>query len=444
MRSGIDMSHIDASTRPQDDLFGHLNGRWLAEAEIPADRSSDGVFHSLRDTAEADVRAIIEQAAEQSEPGTLGAKVGDLYASFMDEERIEALGRQPLRADLDAIAAVTDTEGLVGLMARLQLEGSVGGFVAPYVNTDAHDSTRYIVYLQQAGLGLPDESYYHQESFAEIRAAYVAHTARMLALVGWVEAGDQAEAAARRVMTLETAIAAHHWTAVENRDAVATYNRVAARGRAAVHRRARCACVAGGPRGAGRAPRRGRGPPAELPRGGARAARRPAARGVARLAGLEPGAPHGLAAGRRDRAGQLRLLRHHALRGADAAGALEARRGAGRGVPGRGRRRALRGRALPAGGQGAHGQPRRQPRGRLRPATAGPGLDGSRDAGAGAGEARPRSPRRSATRSAGATTRRWRSGPSDLVGNVRRAAPVRGRARAGPSSADRSTATSGS
>ncbi len=226
MRSGIDMSHIDASTRPQDDLFGHLNGRWLAEAEIPADRSSDGVFHSLRDTAEADVRAIIEQAAEQSEPGTLGAKVGDLYASFMDEERIEALGRQPLRADLDAIAAVTDTEGLVGLMARLQLEGSVGGFVAPYVNTDAHDSTRYIVYLQQAGLGLPDESYYHQDSFAEIRAAYVAHTARMLALVGWVEAGDQAEAAARRVMTLETAIAEHHWSAVENRDAVATYNRV--------------------------------------------------------------------------------------------------------------------------------------------------------------------------------------------------------------------------
>ena len=163
MRSGIDMSHLDASTRPQDDLFGHLNGRWLAEAEIPADRSSDGVFHSLRDTAEADVRAIIEQAAEQSEPGTLGAKVGDLYASFMDEERIEALGRQPLRADLDAIAAVTDAEGLVGLMARLQLEGSVGGFVAPYVNTDAHDSTRYIVYLQQAGLGLPDESYYHQD-----------------------------------------------------------------------------------------------------------------------------------------------------------------------------------------------------------------------------------------------------------------------------------------
>ena len=85
MPSGIDMQHRDASIRPQDDLYGHHNGRWLAEHEIPADRPSDGAFHALRDAAEADVRAIIETAAADSAPGTLGAKVGDLYASFMDE-----------------------------------------------------------------------------------------------------------------------------------------------------------------------------------------------------------------------------------------------------------------------------------------------------------------------------------------------------------------------
>ncbi len=225
MPSGIDMQHIDASIRPQDDLFGHHNGRWLAEHEIPADRPSDGAFHALRDAAEADVRTIIESAAAESAPGTLGAKVGDLYASFMDEAAVEARGRTPLEADLADIRAVTDLAGLLAEMTRLQLQGAVGGFLAPYVNTDAQDSSRYIVYLTQSGLGLPDESYYHQESFAAIREAYVAHVARMLLLAGWSVDEEAARAGADRIMALETAIADRHWNNVDTRDALKSYNR---------------------------------------------------------------------------------------------------------------------------------------------------------------------------------------------------------------------------
>ena len=171
------------------------------------------------------MRAIIEAAAADSAPGTLGAKVGDLYASFMDEAAVEARGRQPLEADLADIRAVTDLAGLLSEMARLQLQGAVGGFLAPYVNTDAQDSSRYIVYLTQSGLGLPDESYYHQESFAAIREAYVAHTARMLLLAGWSADEPAAQAAAGRIMALETAIADRHWNNVDTRDALKSYNR---------------------------------------------------------------------------------------------------------------------------------------------------------------------------------------------------------------------------
>ncbi len=227
MRSGIDLQHVDGSVRPQDDLFGHVNGTWLAQTEIPDDRPADGAFYALRDAAEADVRAIIEAAAAGSPPGSVGAKVGDLYSSFMDEERVEALGRQPMEADLARVRAVTDAGDLIRTVARLQLEGAVGGFLAPYINTDAHDSSRYIVYLEQHGLGLPDESYYRQDEFAPIRSAYVDHIGRMLRLAGWVDGDAGAAEAAGRVMALETVIASHHWSAVECRDAVRTYNRVA-------------------------------------------------------------------------------------------------------------------------------------------------------------------------------------------------------------------------
>jgi putative endopeptidase len=224
MQPGLDLQHVDPAVRPQDDLYGHFNGIWLAEHEIPADRSADGVFHALRDASERDVHALIERSAQDAEPGTVGAKVGALFASFMDEAGIEARRRDPIAPDLAEIRTVADTTALVRTMARLQLDGSVGGFVVPYVYTDVGDPDRYAVYLHQAGLGLPDESYYREEQFAAIREQYVAHTARMLALAGWSPDEAEAQGAAQAVMALETAIASHHWSNVETRDAVKAYN----------------------------------------------------------------------------------------------------------------------------------------------------------------------------------------------------------------------------
>ncbi|MFQ6170227.1 M13 family metallopeptidase [Oryzobacter sp. R7] len=222
MNSGIDHTGVDPDVRPQDDLFGHMNGRWVATTPIPADRGRYGTFDALRETAEAHVRAIIEDVAAGSpQPGTVAAKVGDLYAAFMDEEAVEALGAAPLADDLALARSVEGPADVVAATGRFGRAG-VGGFVIPFVNTDDRDPDRYVVYLEQAGLGLPDESYYREDQHAAKREAYVGHVERMLALAGW----DDPAGAAARVMALETRIAAGHWDKVTNRDPVRTYTLV--------------------------------------------------------------------------------------------------------------------------------------------------------------------------------------------------------------------------
>ncbi len=214
--TGLDLQWVDPGTRPQDDLFGHVNGQWLRTHEIPDDRSQDGAFRALRDRAEADVRAIVEDAASAS--GADARKIADLYRSFMDVERIRAAGTAPLRPLLDEISGAPGGAALAEVLGRLQRAGGpslIGAFVA----TDAKDSSRYLVHLSQSGLGLPDESYYREDSYAEIRTAYVTHLTRLAELVGLAEPARLAE----RVMELETALAARSWDRVTNRDAEKTY-----------------------------------------------------------------------------------------------------------------------------------------------------------------------------------------------------------------------------
>ncbi len=222
MRSGIDRTAGDPTVRPQDDLFGHVNGGWIKQTEMPADRGRYGSFDRLRENAEEQVRDIITGVAEGNpEPGTVARKVGDLYSSFMDEARIEELGATPLApflAQIDAVSGPSDVMAALGGFLR----AGVDGLVHPIVNTDDRDSTRYVVYLEQAGIGLPDEAYYRDPQHAAIRAAYPGHVARMLTLTG-VYAADPAAAAAERIVDLETRIAASHWDQVANRDAVKTY-----------------------------------------------------------------------------------------------------------------------------------------------------------------------------------------------------------------------------
>ena len=229
MTSGIDIEQLTATIRPQDDLFRHVNGAWLDSAEIPEDRAVYGTFHRLRDEAEAQLRTIVDTAAAatasgEAQPGSEAAKVGDLYASYMDEETVNALGAEPIAAQLAVVDAITDLPSLIRALGTLDRAGT-GGLFGYFVNGDAKASDSYVMYLNQGGLSLPDESYYREETFAEIRAAYLVHVARMLSLAGKGGDDEGAESAAR-IMALETGLAGVHWDRVSNRDATKTYTKL--------------------------------------------------------------------------------------------------------------------------------------------------------------------------------------------------------------------------
>ncbi len=216
--SGIALDELDPEVRPVDDLFLHVNGRWMARTEIPSDKARYGSFYVLAEEAEKAVREIIEEA--QSAPvGTEARKIGDLYSSFMDEERIEQVGWTAIADDLAAAAAADSVPAVFAALGRLERAG-MGGFLHVWVDNDPGDPERYLVFLEQGGLGLPDESYYREEKFDAIRDAYRAHLARMLESAGLSDAAARAD----RVFELETQLAARHWDKVRSRDSKATYN----------------------------------------------------------------------------------------------------------------------------------------------------------------------------------------------------------------------------
>jgi putative endopeptidase len=226
LTSGIDRSNMDLSVRPQDDFYRYVNGTWLETTEIPADRTTTGVFRDLRESAREDVLAIIQNLAAEPDlaPGTDEQKVADLYNSFMDTERLEELGMSPLEDELKAIDAIADKKEMSAYFARSRMTGGGGPFIA-YVAIDGKDATRYAAHLYQSGLGLPDREYYFKddERSVELRAAYVVHIEKMFELAGFA---DPAESAAM-LMALETRLAENHWTRVENRDSEKTYNKFA-------------------------------------------------------------------------------------------------------------------------------------------------------------------------------------------------------------------------
>ena len=216
LTSGIDSASLDPKVRPQDDLFRHYNGRWVREYQMPDDRSSDGIFRKLHDAAEAQVRQIIETATGAGE----AQKIGDLYKSFMDTDAIKARGISPIVDDLAAIDAISNLHEFISVMARLEMRG-IGGIFGAAIYPDAMDSNTNILYLGQGGLSLPDESYYREEQFAEIRTAFLDHLAKMSALVGIADGAG----IATKILALETEIASHHWDQVKDRDATLTYNK---------------------------------------------------------------------------------------------------------------------------------------------------------------------------------------------------------------------------
>ncbi|WP_017792604.1 M13 family metallopeptidase [Leucobacter salsicius] len=220
--SGIDLAELDPETRPQDDLYRHVNGRWIDRTEIPGDKARYGSFAVLAENAEAAVRDIIthtDAPAPGSGAHTEADKVAALYASFMDTARADELGAAPIAADLGRVRAVASIDELTALVADLERQG-LGGFFGMFIDNDPGNPDRYIVFVMQSGIGLPDESYYREEQFEEIRGQYRAHIERMLGLAGVANAERVAELA----YGLEQRIAATHWDKVASRDIQKMYN----------------------------------------------------------------------------------------------------------------------------------------------------------------------------------------------------------------------------
>jgi putative endopeptidase len=225
--SGIDTQYIDAGVRAQDDFYLHLNGNWLKTTQIPADKSSWGTFAKLRDDTLQQLRELAEATAANpaNKKGSEAQKIADLYASFMDEKKLDALGARPLAGELNRIRAIKDKKAFPQLVAHLERMG----VRTPYgldVDPDARESTKYAVMLLQGGLGLPDRDYYLKKDDARLAAAlakYEAHVAKVLAMAGHKNAAADAKA----IVALESGIAEVQWTKVQNRDPVKRYNKVA-------------------------------------------------------------------------------------------------------------------------------------------------------------------------------------------------------------------------
>ena len=208
LNSGIAFEHFDRSVRPQDDLYRHVNGTWLRDFELPADKAVHGVFHELRDLSEKQVREIIE--------GDNG-KIGALYKSFMAADAIESLGISPISSYLAQVDGITNLAEFIEVMAKLEAAG-LGGIFGSGVVPDAKDSATNIMHMVQGAISLPDEEYYREAEHAEIRSAFAEHVTAMFKLIG-------IDASGQRILDLETKIAAHHWDSVKDRDATLTYNK---------------------------------------------------------------------------------------------------------------------------------------------------------------------------------------------------------------------------
>jgi putative endopeptidase len=222
--SGIEMQYIDDTVRAQDDFYRHVNGKWLSSTQIPADKGSYDNFDLVEDKSKDQLRAIVEKLQTGADPADPDQrKIAGLYASFVDEAAVEQAGLVPLQAEFARIEGLDTKAAVAALIAHFNRIGVVAPYT-PQVHQDAHDSSKYVFDLQQDALGLPDRDYYLQPDarLRKIRAQYLQHVERMLAL-----AGDRGAAkSARNLVALETALAKIQWTKVQNRDPVKTYNKV--------------------------------------------------------------------------------------------------------------------------------------------------------------------------------------------------------------------------
>ncbi|WP_243324426.1 M13 family metallopeptidase [Geothrix sp. SG200] len=225
-KPGVDPANLDTTVKPCDDFYRFANGGWLKSHSLPADKSRYGAMEELSERNRAILQKILNETSAKTTwaKGSVQQKVGDFYASGMNEGAIETRGLAPMKPIFATIEGLKDTKHLPALLAKLHSQGLPGGF-GFYVRQDAKASTHYLGYLGQGGTGLPDRDYYLKDDTRsrDIRAKYEAHIAKMLELAG--DAPDLARVRAKVVLDLETRLAQAQWTRVELRNPQKTYNK---------------------------------------------------------------------------------------------------------------------------------------------------------------------------------------------------------------------------
>ena len=220
---GFDLAGRDTAVKPGDGFFTYANGTYIQKTQIPADRTWYGTINVLRDLSEARVHAMLDAAAASApaEPTAKDGKgkVGAFYKAYMDEAAVERLDAKPLGSGLDAIRSAGDRAQLADLMGRAN-QGFQSSLFDLVIFTDLKDPDRYAVYVDQAGLGMPDRDYYLDAQFAAKKQAYQVYIAKMLGMIGW----PNAEANAKAITDFETKVAEASWTKAQERDVDKIYN----------------------------------------------------------------------------------------------------------------------------------------------------------------------------------------------------------------------------
>ena len=221
--SGLEFDGFDSAVRPQDDLFSAVNGKWIAETELPADRARWGTFDKLRDQSQDDVKALVEEvsAVQDVSHGSATQKIRDFYNAYMDAEKATELGIDAIRTELDEIAAIESHDDIYrafGSLGVYGVDGPIGGFIF----SDLKDPDTTVVYLSESGITLPDRDYYllDDEQFVKGRELFRTYVASLFELAGVEGGADKAEA----LLALEHQLAQVHWTKEDNRDPVKIYN----------------------------------------------------------------------------------------------------------------------------------------------------------------------------------------------------------------------------
>ena len=225
LRADIDPKNFDLSVKPQDDFYQYANGGWLKTNPVPPAYATWGAFNEVDERNKVVLHAILERAAQATNPGFIEKLVGDFYASGMDEAAVDAAGLTPLQPEFARIAALSSMTQLPAVLARLHLLGPQAGFgFSP--EADPANSAMVMAAVWQGGLSLPDRDYYTRDDdrSKQLREQYVHHIAKMLELAGDAPAAAAAQAAA--VLKLETALAQASKNHADLRDPLANYHRM--------------------------------------------------------------------------------------------------------------------------------------------------------------------------------------------------------------------------